>query len=186
MIAAPACKSDFTAPCRNPVVADSLVFSTSHLANIPYTGHDTLLYVSDAGDSISLLTKTYNDAPFMVLTDQPGNPECPDNDYISFDITSTLLGNDVNTTQLYFGAGRTNDSCTYSVNTYGTIALPLAALSRKDSTFTDSIYLYNHMFYNVNRFVNTQGDSFYINGSLGLLQFRQNAKRFTIQKFNSR
>lgn len=168
------------------MVADSAVFTASMVANLPYTGHDTLLYVSDAADSVTLLTQTYNDAPYLVLTDQPGNPECPDNDYFSFDVTSALLANNANTTRLFFGAGRTNDSWIYSVSNFGSIALPISALGRKDSTYTDSVTLFNHTFYGVNKFVNTQGDTFYVNGRLGLLQFKQSAKRFTIQKFNSR
>jgi hypothetical protein len=186
LLAVSACKSNYDAPCRDAIVADSLVFSPAHFSNIPYSAHDTVLYVSDAGDSMVFLTSLYNDNPAVFLTDKPGNPECPNNDYISFDVLNVKLINNSNTTELYFGAGRTTDSCVFSISGYGAIALPLSALGSRDSTYIDSVYLFNKIFYGVNRFANEQGDSFFINGGLGLLQFKQNAKQFTLQKFNSK
>lgn len=185
LLAFAACKSDYTAPCRNPVVTDSFVFSSAQLRNIPYSAQDTVLYVSDAGDSMLFMTSSYVPAPVIRLSGKPGNPECP-NDYISYGALNVTLQDALHGTTLYFAAGRINDSCTYAVSGSGAIGLSVGAVGATDSTFADSVYLSNRVFYNVNRFANIQGDSFYISGSLGLLQFKQNAKRFTLQQFNSR
>jgi hypothetical protein len=186
------CKDDYTAPCRDAAAIDSAVFSETHLDNIPYTGHDTLVYVSEVNDSIVLLTETYSDEPYRLVTDQPGNPECPNNDFITYDRVSTQLSNNAGNTKLFFTAARTNsntstnDSAMYAITGYGSLLLRLSALGARDSTFVDSVSLANHTYFNVNCFVNEQGDTFYVNGSLGLLQFKQNAKRYTLRKFNNK
>jgi hypothetical protein len=181
------CKSDYTAPCRDAAAIQSNTFSAEQLKSIPYTGHDTLVYVSlETNDSIVLLTETYSNEPYRVITNQPGNPECPNNDFITYDVVNTQLSTNTGDTKLFFAATRNRDTMIYSVSGPSPLYLRFSAVGSKDSTFIEALSLGNLTYPNVNGFANEQGDSFYVNGSFGLIQFVQNAEHYTLRKFNNK
>jgi hypothetical protein len=179
------CKSDYTAPCRNQVVRDSVDFTANQLRTIPFSVSDTLVYyAADSTDSVTFYTSGYNNYPVWALSDKPGNPECP-NDYIRYQRLSLMFSDRTGGRSMAYRAGRPYDSCYYSVPGKW-IDLPLSAVGAADSTYADSIVLGNRTFYGVNRLVSLRGDTFYISSQLGVLQFNINNTVFTLQRFNSK
>lgn len=160
------CVEDKDAPCRNAIIADSLLLPN----NIAYSSKDTLLFTTaNNSDTIWLITKLNNLTAVLVRGNTPNNPDCP-NDYIAKAERYILLRDSVLNIELTVAASRYTDSTQITVAN-NQLQMGVNAIGQRDSTYADSLMLGNQMYYKVNRFVGEGGTLFYVNRTQGLLQF---------------
>ncbi|MCU0442619.1 MAG: hypothetical protein MUE96_09490 [Bacteroidia bacterium] len=160
------CLEDKDAPCRNAIIADSILLPN----NIAYSNTDTLLFTTaNNNDSIWLLTKQNNLTAVLVRGNTPNNPDCL-NDYIAYTERYIVLRDSVLNIELTVSASRYTDSTRITVAN-NQLQIGVNAIGQRDSTYSDSLMLGNQMYYKVNRFVSEGGTLFYVNSTQGLLQF---------------
>jgi hypothetical protein len=178
------CVDKFDAPCRDQVVALKYTFSEVEVGAIPYSAKDTLVFATEVGDTLRLMTSLYLDSVTMNIANSPNNPDCP-NDYESHQVLQSTVKDSVSLFFISYHASQLTGICRFA---YGaeSIEIPLSAIGSTDSSYIDSVLLGNTVYYNVNLFMNGLGTAFYIHPKLGLLRFSKDSKYYSLQKFNSK
>lgn len=170
------CIPDKDAPCRNTVVADSLVLPN----NIAYGNADTLLFTNlDYSDSIWLLTRSNSEYGFLVRGNTPNNPDCP-NDYLAYLKRKVVLADSISNFTLTVEASRYTDSAVWTF-AGNTLRLSVNAIGKRDSTFADSVLLGTQQYYKVNTVKGEDGKLFYLSSTQGLLQFEWQQQQFYLR-----
>jgi hypothetical protein len=98
------CKKDKGDPCAgSPAHTYNYYISDDNKSKIPYTGTDTLIFISDRGDTAKLYgqgKQTYND-----VTSKPSSidPDCSNLDYTYYEnIQINFVGNNPNLNQIKY------------------------------------------------------------------------------------
>ena len=169
------CKPNSDSPCRTQIVADSLVLSARQV----FSGFDTLVFQHDSTDSCLLVLYKTDLQKINLISNSPGNPECP-NDFIAYDQLTKGWRNVAGNMFIDYSASTLNDSCSFTLPNEQ-LLLRLSAIGNRDSTYLDSVQLNGSWYYGVNRVLSTGGTEFFIQSGVGVLQFNLNQKNYTFQ-----
>ncbi|MEI6507495.1 MAG: hypothetical protein WCO54_03365 [Bacteroidota bacterium] len=175
------CKPNSDLPCRLPVYYQYSFSSTQNL--FPFTGSgDTARYINTAGDTIwcfgSTVVKGYKCNPFR------NNPECPD-DSLAYAIWNYSFSDTLGKFNFSATASIYDTTLKITANT-SYFKIPLGNIGYNDSlTWFDSLKFGNKMFYNLQSFVNNNGDSLYYNSSYGIIGLKQASQRIYIYRFRN-
>jgi hypothetical protein len=168
-------------PCRNATVRQ--IFDLNYGQQFPYSKADTLFYVSNSNDSLritSLQELGYN----YTKSTAKMNPDCAaDSD--AYRLITWRMADSLSKYKVVITASKLSDSVKVAVNQYE-IRVALASMGKRDSTFSDSLGWGVTKFYNLNKWCNASGDSFYYSNSYGLLRFVNAATSITLYKFNKK
>lgn len=169
------CKPNSDSPCRTQIVADSLVLTARQVFN----DFDTLVFQHDSTDSCVLFRYKSDLQKINVVSNEPGNPECP-NDFIAYDQLTKGWRTSTGNMFIDYYASTRNDSCSFTLPN-DQLLLRLSTIGHKDSTYLDSVQLNGLWYYGVNRVLSTAGTEFFIQSGVGVLQFNLNQKNYTFQ-----
>jgi hypothetical protein len=147
------CVDRYDAPCRDQVITKVYTFSAAQASVIPYSKTDTLVYAAGLNDTLYLKTSSYTDSALVFMTNQPNNPECP-NDFESHQILQCILSDSLLAFHIDYNVYQLEAFATYS-NGSDRLEVGLSAIGAQDSTYLDSVQLGNTMFYGVNTFTNS-------------------------------
>jgi hypothetical protein len=175
------CKSNSDAPCRSAhiFVQD---FGPIIKSNLPFVGlGDTLKYINTNGDSIWCIGS--NRLLYYLTFAVKNNPDCVD-DSIGFTILQFAYADTLS--KFTFTVKATHyDSLLTIIANNSEFHLPLLKIGVNDSvSWFDSLHFGNRVFFNINTYKNSNGDSLYYSARYGMIALKQASQRFYIYSFN--
>jgi hypothetical protein len=175
------CKPDSDAPCRASH-SNVVPFTLFESSKYPFKGMgDTLRYISLSGDSIWCLGSIKN--LFCNCIPVKNNPECPP-DSFGYEIDEFNYADTLGKLLITAQSFHLDSSMIINAN-HSVFNIPLVKVGLNDSiTWFDSLQFGNKMFYNLQSFVNSNGDSLYYNSAYGMIGLKSASQRFYIYRFN--
>ena len=175
------CKPNSDAPCRTAhiYVQD---FGQIIKTNLPFAGlGDTLKYINTNGDSIWCVGS--NRLLYYLTFPVKNNPDCVD-DSIGFAILQFAYSDTLSKLTFTVKATHYDSLLTITANN-SEFKLPLLKIGVNDSiSWFDSLQFGNKMFYHINTYKNSNGDSLYYSARYGMIGLKKASQRFYIYSFN--
>jgi hypothetical protein len=176
------CKPNSDTPCRTAhIFAQDFSAEDKNKLHFAGTG-DTIRYINSAGDSIWCIgaMKMAYYQTFAVKN----NPDCVD-DSIGFTVFQFSYSDTLNKLQFSIKATHLDSLIKITANN-SVFYLSLKKIGVNDSvSWFDTLQFGNRKFYQINSFVNTNGDSLYYNSAYGMLALKQGVQRFYLYSFNN-
>lgn len=142
-----ACKRDNNCGDLSDVITNYNI-ADSNKAKIPYTGTDTLVFVSNANDTVTLIGRGKNTHYESVRNSLNGNSDCPKYEVIKYENIDInfISNNDTLITSIYYKVYHPIHDVNYTyinlyLNTKGLSSYPFELLNNK--VFEDSVLVKN-------------------------------------------